>query len=167
MRHLASGLIAVALAGFAGCTDSPPAESHGSADMIHDPFSEAQAAIRTEMLALDDIVGHRDWDALRAAHLEGAKFSQIGAGFERNDFEAMIAGEIARASAVQELSIDFRDLKIDVFGDVAVATSFPLYTWTDANGEKDELQLRATMVYVKTADGWKIAHEHLSSPDAE
>jgi ketosteroid isomerase-like protein len=119
------------------------------------------------MLALKDIGRRHDWDGLRAAHLEGSKFSEIGAGLERNDFEEMIAGEIARMSAVQDLSIDWRELKIDVFGDVAVATSFPLYTWTDENGETGELERRATMVYVKTTDGWKIAHEHLSPPGTE
>jgi len=167
MRDLTSGLLAIAMLGFAGCTSSPPAESHDAADIVRDPFPEAQAAIRAEMLALSDIGRRHDWDGLRAAHLEGPKFSEIGAGLERNDFEEMITGEIAQVSAVQNLSIDWRELKIDVFGDVAVATSFPLYTGTDANGETGELELRATMVYVKTADGWKIAHEHLSPPAAE
>lgn len=167
MRNLTSGLVAIAMLGFAGCASSPPPESHEVADIIRDSFPEAQAAIRAEMLGLGDIGRRLDWDGLRAAHLGGSKFSEIGAGFKRNDFEEMIAEEIAGVSALQDLSIDFRDLKIDVFGDVAVATSFPLYTWTDANGEKGELQVRATMVYVKTADGWKIAHEHLSSPDTE
>ena len=77
----------------------------------------------------------------------------------------MIAEEIAALSVLQNFAIDFRELKIDVFGDVAVATSFPLYTWTDANDEKVELGVRSTMVWVKTAAGWKIAHEHNSSPD--
>ena len=167
MRNLTSGLVAIALFGFAGCTSSLTTDSHGAADIIREPFPEAQADIREEMLALNDIGRRHDWDGLRAAHLEGPKFSEIGTGFERNGFEEMIAVEIAGVSATQDLSIDFRDLKIDVFGDVAVATSFPLFTWTDANGEKGESQVRATMVYVRTPGGWKIAHEHLSSPDTE
>ncbi len=167
MRDLASGLVAIALLGFAGCASSPLDDSHEAADIIRDPFLEAQATIRAEMLALNDIGRLRDWDGLRAAHLEGSKFSEIGTGFERNDFEEMIAAEIAGVSALQDLSIDFRDLKIDVFGDVAVATSFPHYTWTEANGKRGGMQRRATMVYVNTADGWKIAHEHLSEPGTE
>ena len=127
MRDLTGGLLAVAMLGFAGCTSSPPAESHDTADIVNDPFPEAQAAIRAEMLALGDIGRRHDWDGLRAAHMEGLKFSEIGAGLERNDFEEMITGEIARVSAVQNLSIDWRELKIDVFGDAAVATSFPLH----------------------------------------
>ena len=79
----------------------------------------------------------------------------------------MLEREVAGLSALEEFSIDWRDLKIDVFGDVAVATAFPIYTGTSADGEKIELERRATMIYVKTPDGWKIAHEHLSVPDAE
>ena len=56
---------------------------------------------------------------------------------------------------------------IDVFGDVALATSFPSYTGSISNGEKIEIERRATMVYVKTTDGWKIAHEHVSVPEGE
>ena len=74
MRHLTSGLVVVALLGFAGCTNLPPAESHDAADMIRDPFPGAQAAIRAEMLALNDIGRHRDWDGLRAAHLDSVHY---------------------------------------------------------------------------------------------
>ena len=167
MRDLTSGLVAIALLGFAGCVSSPVDESHEAADIISDSFPEAQAAIRAEIEALNDIGGRRDWEALRAAHLEGPKFSEIGNDFERNGFEEMIAAEIAGVSAAQDLSIEFQDLKIDVFGDVAIATSFPVYSWAEGDGERGEAQVRATMVYVRTADGWKIAHEHVSSPETE
>ena len=167
MKRFTSKLIAVALLGFVGCAGSPPGKSHATVDIISDSFPEAQAAIRAEIDALNDIGGRHDWDALRSAHLEGPKFSEIGSGFERNGFEEMIAAEIAGVSAAQDLSIEFRDLKIDVFGDVAVATSFPVYSWAEGDGERGEAQVRATMVYVRTSDGWKIAHEHVSSPETE
>ncbi len=159
MKDLWSAVAAIVLLGLSGCTGSP------TRDIVRDSFPEAEAAIRAEMLALNDI--DNDWDALRAAHLQGPKFTDFGAGFERHDFEEMIAAEIAAVSSVKDLAIDFRDLKIDVFGDVAIATSFPHFTWTNENGERDGMHRRATMVYVKTADGWKIAHEHLSAPETE
>ena len=136
-------------------------------DIIHDSFPEAQAAIRAEMLALNDIGPNLDFDALRAAHLQSPKFSDFGDGLERHDFDQMIAAEIAAVSVLKDLSIDFRDLKIDVFGDVAIATSFPHYAWTNEDGKRDGMNRRATMVYVKTADGWKIAHENLSALESE
>ena len=159
MKDLWSAVVAIVLLGLSGCTGSP------TRDIVRDSFPEAEAAIRAEMLALNDI--DNDWDALRAAHLQGPKFTEFGAGLQRHDFEEMIAAEIAAVSEMKNLAIDFRDLKIDVFGDVAIATSFPHFTWTNENGERDGMHRRATMVYVKTADGWKIAHEHLSAPETE
>ena len=136
-------------------------------DIVADPFPEAQQAIREEILALEEVGRSRDWEALRAAHLEGPKFTDFGSGMERDNFDQMLETEIAALSAIDDFTADFRDLKIDVFGDVAVATSFPVYTGTSANGEKIKIERRATMVYVRTPHGWKIAHEHLSVPQAQ
>ena len=161
------GIAIVLLFAFSACSSSPATRSEGGADIVKDPFPQAQEAIRAEMLALQGIGRNRDWEALRAAHLEGPKFSEFADGMQRNDFDAMLAREIAGLSTLEGFSIDWRDLKIDVFGDVAVATAFPIYTGTSADGQGIELEKRATMVYVKTSTGWKIAHEHLSVPEAE
>ena len=117
------------------------------------------------MLSLDDIVNQRDWDALRALHLDSEKFTKFGSGSQRQGFDEMIAEEIAAASAARDVSIDQRNLKIDVFGDVAVATCTPLFSFTNAEDEAVKLEARSTMVWVKTVDGWKIAHEHNSPLD--
>jgi len=50
-----------------------------------------------------------------------AKFTEFADGWQRNDFDAMLAREVAGLSAPEELSIDWRDSKVDVFEDVAVA----------------------------------------------
>ena len=163
---LSNGALVVLLLGLTACTSPTPTESKKGADIVRDSFPEAKAAIRAEMLDLDDIVNRRDWDALRSAHLESSKFTKFGRGHERQGFDEMIGEEIAGASAVRDLSIDFRDLKIDVFGDVAVATSVPLFVMTNASGETVKIEVRGTMVWVKTADGWKIAHEHNSPLDS-
>ena len=163
MRYLWIGLVAAVSLASVGCSSVPTASSGEAADIVRDTFPEAQAAIRAEMLALNDIGRNHDWDALRAAHLQGPKFTELGSGLERHDFEQMIATEIAGLSPLEDFSVDFRDLKIDVFGEVAVATSFPVYRGTTANGEGVEIERRATMVYVRTEEGWKIAHEHLSA----
>ena len=167
MRCTLHGIAVILVLGFAACTDSSRTGPQNPVDIVHDAFPEAQAAIRAEMLALNDIGPDLDFDALRAAHLQTSKFSDFGDGLERLDFDQMIAREIANVEALKDLSVDFRDLKIDVFGDVAVTTSFPHFAWTNEDGNRGGMDLRATMVYVKTPDGWKIAHEHLSLPDCE
>jgi ketosteroid isomerase-like protein len=136
-------------------------------NIVEDRFAGDEAAIRAAMLELDDVVNRQDWDALRSSHLDGEKFSKLKRGQGRQDFEEMIAEEIANMSVMKDFKIDFRDLKIDVFGDVAVASSPALYTWTDQSGKAIERDMLATMVWVKTAEGWRIAHEHNSLAQAE
>jgi len=165
MNAWTQGFRIVLLLGAAGCASSTVADTGVGHDIATYEFPDAQEAIRAEMLSLQDIGRRRDWEALRTAHLEGPKFSDFGAGMERSDFDEMLANEIAAISGLNDFAIDFRELKIDVFGDVAVATSFPIYRGSDSDGAKIEIERRATMVYVKTADGWKIAHEHLSVPE--
>ena len=136
-------------------------------DIVSNRFAMDQAAIRAEMEALDDAVNRGDWDDLRSAHLPGPKFSKLRLGSGRQNFDEMIAEETANLSATHDFSIDWRDLRIDVFGDVAVATALPVYSWNQANGESTAIEALATMVWVKTAEGWKIAHEHNTRMDAE
>ncbi len=156
--------LAFVLAGVASCAASPTVESSSARELIHDPCPEAQAAVRAAVLEISEHVGRNDFDALRADHLESPKFTKFGPRvMRRQDFEGMIADEIAAVSAARDLSIDFRELEIGVFGDVAVATCYPRFTSRDANGEPLQREARMTLVYVRTPDGWKIAHEH-SSP---
>ena len=49
MKDLWSAVVAIVLLGFSGCTGSP------TRDIVRDSFPEAEAAIRAEMLALNDI----------------------------------------------------------------------------------------------------------------
>ena len=167
MSAWSRGFTIVLLLGAAGCANSTVTDTSVGHNIVTYEFPDAQEAIRAEMLSLQDIGRRRDWEALRIAHLESPKFSDFGAGMERSDFDEMLATEITAISGLDDFAIDFRDLRIDVFGDVAVATSFPIYTGSNSNGEKIEIERRATMVYVKTADGWKIAHEHVSVPEGE
>jgi hypothetical protein len=67
-------------------------------------------------------------------------------------------------AAIPDISADFRDQEIDVFGDTAVETAFFVVKGTLPAGVEMELKLRITSVWVRTTDGWKIAHEHVSEP---
>jgi ketosteroid isomerase-like protein len=51
-----------------------------------------------------------------------------------------------------------RDLKIDVFDDIAVATYYPYVTYV-LNGEEKKGSGRQTFVFLNTKDGWKLVHE--------
>ena len=150
------GIAVVLLPVFSACS-STPATTTMEVDIVRDTFPEAQEAVRESLLALDDI---RDRDGLLSVHVQGSKFSQMDIERGRTGFDEMLAEETAFVTAVRDGSIEWRDLKIDVFGDVAVVTSLPRFTLTFENGATAQLDLVSTLVWVRTADGWKIAHEN-------
>jgi ketosteroid isomerase-like protein len=53
------------------------------------------------------------------------------------------------------------DLKIDVFGEVAVVT-FLVNSSFKVGTDNLERQARSTLVFVKDQGTWKITHEHFS-----
>jgi ketosteroid isomerase-like protein len=155
-----SRVLVVVLLGLSACTLPASGKSGESSDIVGSSFPDAQAAIKAEMRRVVDAAQRHDWEALRQAHLDSPKFTKFGRGRARENFEEMIASEIAGISTMKDPSVDFRDLRLDVYGDVAVSTSFPLFTWTDESGERVEIEIRSTVIWVKTAHGWKMAHEH-------
>ena len=160
VSHSLGRVLVVALLGLCACTLPSSVRSDRSSDIVGGSFPEAQAAIKAEMRRVVDAARRHDWEALRKAHLDSPKFTKFGRGRARENFEEMIASEIAGISTMKDPSVDFRDLRLDVYGDVAVSTSFPLFTWTDESGERVEIEIRSTVVWVKTAHGWRMAHEH-------
>ena len=104
-----NGTLTLALIGLASCASSSRTEPDAQRDLAHDQFPEAQAAIRAEMLALDDTVNRGDWDGLRSAHLSGPKFSKLKVGHGRQDFDEMIADELSALSTVENFSIEWRE----------------------------------------------------------
>jgi ketosteroid isomerase-like protein len=53
------------------------------------------------------------------------------------------------------------DLKVDVFGPVAV-TAFVMDYAVVAEGQRQELRARGTLVLAREAGEWLIVHEHFS-----
>jgi ketosteroid isomerase-like protein len=165
MTFSSARVLALALFGLVGCAGPSLSESGETPNIIEGSFPEAESAVRAAILSIDEHVGRKDFDGLSGDHLDSPKFSKFGPRvLERQGFADMIADEIKAVSAAQDLSIEFRDLKIDVFGDVAIATSYPLFTYKGPDGEPAAHEARMTLVWVKTPDGWKIVHEH-SSPN--
>ena len=63
--------------------------------------------------------------------------------------------------AVNGLTMQAQDLKVDVFGNVAVATFILDYGFQNG-AERVEKKNRSTLVLVKAQGEWKIVHEHFS-----
>jgi ketosteroid isomerase-like protein len=141
---------------FAGCASSP--NSSRTADS---PTQTAQ--IQARLNEILDACVKKDFDRLDSYHLYGPKFTKFStAPPERQDAETGRKGEHDGLSAANGLKMKADDLRIDVFGDTAIATFVLKYGFqTDAG--PIEKQARSTLVFVNDRGQWRIAHEHLSA----
>lgn len=135
-------------------------ESSLERDIITDPFPEAQAELREVVNTIAKDAMMANIEGLQEAHLVSDKFTKFGPrNFNRQGVANTNASEAAFFSSISNLNMEIRDLKIDVFGEIGIATYYPHYSFIQ-DGEDKEGSSRQTLVFVKTRKGWKIIHEH-------
>jgi ketosteroid isomerase-like protein len=141
-----------------GCVST--ATQTGNRDIVHDRFSEAEEEVRAAMRKLRHDVVTGNVEAFQSHHLDSPKFSKFGPRkHERQTVEETNASEKSFWASVTDVTLDTRDMRVDVFGDVAVVTYYPHVTFKK-DGKMMTGDGRQTLVFVKTNDGWLIAHEH-------
>jgi ketosteroid isomerase-like protein len=129
-------------------------------DVVNDSFPGAQAELREVIQSIKNDVMTANIDGLQAIHLESDKFTKFGPrNFERQDVASTNRSEAAFFSSVSITEYEVADLKIDVFGNIGIATFHPQVT-SVTNGEESTASGRQTLVFLKTLTGWKIVHEH-------
>ena len=64
---------------------------------------------------------------------------------------------------VRDLEMRAEQLKIDQFGNAAVATFILHYSFKMQNGSDFDKRTQGTLVLVKDGGEWKITHEHFSA----
>ena len=132
-------------------------------DLAHYPFPEAQAELRELLAKMTNDCETANVEGLRDVHLRTEKFTKFGGGdiYERLNYEECVNGETKAITSVEDYKSETRDVKIDVFGEVAVVTFYP-HRVVKKNGNVLRYSTRQTLVFLKTAEGWKIVHEHQS-----
>jgi ketosteroid isomerase-like protein len=130
---------------------------------------DARRAIGQRLVDILDAVHAGDLQRLANYHLDSPKFSKFNDSppLERQDFATAMDAEAAEFRDLDEIRGALEDVKIDVFGRMAVVTGLFAY---EASVGDDELsgRVRTTVVMVDDAGDWKVAHEHLSVlPDPE
>ena len=130
-------------------------------DMIHRSYPEEQAAVRRRLDQIWAAAAARDFETLESFHLYGSKFTSFKNGAPREDAAANAAGERAMFSVLEGPEVDMRELVVNIFGDVGIATFNGHFTGM-MNGSPTELRQQATMVFVSSGDEWKLVHEHFS-----
>ncbi|WP_147303570.1 nuclear transport factor 2 family protein [Rhodohalobacter sp. SW132] len=164
MRNIVAVLIPIAfLVAMAGCQQGSASgeENIQKPDLINDTFPEAQAEIQEVIDETFQSLIDRDADKLISFHAYGPKFTHFKDGLPREGSEANEKGERDLVAAISDWEYDTNDLKINVFGEVAVVTYHADFRPTIA-GEIKQLHYQTTIVLVNTEQGWKITHEHFS-----
>jgi len=136
-------------------------------DLINDEFPEAKEEVMETMGAITQSILDGDIDKLISYHAYGPKFTEFKNGEPRNGGEANETYERNVFGSVTEVvKMDAKDMKIAVYGDVANVTfhsDFQLKFGEDLQVVNDQI----TLLLVKTANGWKLVHEHHSPLNKE
>ncbi|MFI5262018.1 MAG: nuclear transport factor 2 family protein [Candidatus Limnocylindrales bacterium] len=128
---------------------------------VNQTAPDAQGQVRRRLEEIWPTAAARDFDRLESFHLYGPKFTEFKDGRPRGDAASCAAGERATFSRLEQPTVDMRDLAINVFADVAVATFNGHFTGQIA-GNAVALDQQCTMVFALVGDDWKIIHEHMS-----
>ena len=135
-------------------------QKSGQEEIINNPYLSAQAEIREVIHTIVKDAEEANIEGLKAAHLESAKFTKFGPrNFNRQDVKGTNKTEEAFFTSISNYKQDVRELKIDVFDDMAIASYYPHVSFIQ-DGEEKTVRGRQTFVFLKTESGWKLVHEH-------
>jgi len=142
--------------GLTSCLSNRPDQE----ELIKEPYLSVQKEITEVINSIIKDAEEANIEGLRSAHLESVKFSKFGPrNFNRQDVTCTNESEAAFFGSISNYKQEVRDLKIDVFDDVAVATYYPHVSYV-LHGEEIKGSGRQTFVFLNTQDGWKLVHEH-------
>ncbi len=130
-------------------------------DLINDDFTESKAEIQTVLDGIFKSIQENDADKLISYHIYGPKFTEFRDSEKRFNSEENEQYERGFVGAISGFDYTLGDLKINVFGDVAVVTFHADFRPTIG---EDVAQIwgSTTLVFVKVNGEWKITHEHHS-----
>jgi ketosteroid isomerase-like protein len=133
-------------------------------DVINEAYPEEQAKVEQRIRDIWTAVQNKDVDRLESYHLFGPKFTKFDdfEPLDRQDAETTRRLEGEAFTGVKAFVPNVIDLKVDVFGPVAVATFVLEYDITTEDDEELSLRARSTLVLAQDGPEWKIVHEHFS-----
>lgn len=152
--RLVAPVLAVAFLA-AGCASPPHTDPQAD-------YPVERAQIENRLQDIFAAAAAKDFSRLDSYHFYGPKFTKFsGSSPERLDADAGLKGEHVGLGTINGLKMKADALKIDVFGNVGIATFILDYSF-DSAGVTTHVKERTTMVFVQESGVWKIAHEHLS-----
>jgi len=126
---------------------------------------EIEAAIRTYFEAGKN----KDLSALADFHASRDQFTKFDENppYARQNSDEAFVYEQAAFANISDYSYSIDELRVDLMGDVVVATFYLTYSGMFVNdysfeGSPVRARSRVTMILARTPKGWKAVHEHLS-----
>jgi ketosteroid isomerase-like protein len=130
---------------------------------------EDKRAIQAVIRAFFDAGKNKDLTSLAEFHSSRANFTKFDENppFTRQNSDDAFVHEQAAFANISDYEYAIDDLRVDLFGDLAVATFYLTYKGMFVNdysfeGSPVSSHSRVTMVMQKAPPGWRIAHEHFS-----
>ena len=132
--------------------------------ILLEPFAAEQAQVERRLHQVMSAARRKAIDELEAYHAFGTKFTKFDdfEPLERQDAETTKSLEREAILGVEEFAPEIVDLKIDVFGPVALTTFVMEYDVVTHESERLSFRARATMVFADDNNEWLIVHEHFS-----
>lgn len=148
---------------FASCKDDEEITGvkNGNNDIITNIFPESQLEIQEVLDGIFTSIQNKDADKLISYHVYGPKFTEFRDSAPRFGSAGNEEYERRFVAAISSFEYDLNDLKIDVFGDVAIVT-FHADFRPVIEGNTIQIHGGVTLIFVTTEKGWKITHEHFS-----
>jgi hypothetical protein len=132
--------------------------------ILTEPYPGEQLEVERRLEDIMSAARGQAVDELESYHAFGPKFTKFDdfEPLDRQDGETTRRREREAILGVKEFDARVVDLKVDVFGAVAITTFVMDYRVVDDEGERHSFRARATMVFAKGESGWRIVHEHFS-----
>jgi ketosteroid isomerase-like protein len=137
--------------------------------MATHPQAEERRRVEAVIFAFFEAGKNKDLSSLPGFHASRESFTKFDENppFTRQNADEAFMHEQAAFANISDYSYRVEDLRVDLFGEVAVATFYLAYRGIFVNdytfeGSPVESRDRVTMVLARTQGGWKIAHEHFS-----
>ncbi|MCH7770779.1 MAG: nuclear transport factor 2 family protein [Bacteroidetes bacterium] len=130
-------------------------------DIVNDEFPQAKVEIKKVLDGIFKSFQDKDADKLISYHVYGPKFTEFRNDAPRFGSKENEEYERGFVGAISAFDYNLGDLKIDVFGDVAVVT-FEADFRPTIKEQVHQIWANVNLVFVKYNGTWKITHEHFS-----
>lgn len=125
--------------------------------------SSLDSAVRAEVARYVAIVNRGDARALADLYARSGGVSSVGDGEVTRGWSEVRGLLASFLGATGRVTMTTDSLTVTPLGDRAALAVF-LYTWTGARGaDTTRLSGAMSLVYERTADGWRVVHDHTST----